>query len=401
MKITAVVAEYNPFTSGHAYHVRKIREETRADAVIAVMSGSFTQRGDAAIADEYLRAETACRCGVDAVLELPLVYSLSPAERFAWGAVKMLSRIKEIECLSFGSECGNLALLEKAAELSLNEPAELSAAVKAGLDRGTAYPKAYAEAVAEFSENREEYRGVGELYGGPNNVLAIAYVTAAKKIGWNVKFHTVKRVGANYGDRNLDCAYPSAAAVRESVYSGKTDETATAVPKESYEMLAKFHGSADALGDMILYKLKSTDANDILSVQGFDTKDGLNNRLKSAAETASSYAEYLDNAKSKNYTMARIKRLSLSVLLDVTRKLFETASELPPYYNVLAVRKERSAKILSALSYLPNFMTKYSEAAEKADPRLTPLIELDRKAQNVLSVVNREKRSDRVMRVVE
>lgn len=131
------------------------------------------------------------------------------------------------------------------------------------------------------------------------------------------------------------------------------------------------------------------------------TKDGLNNRLASAADASSTYSEYLDNAKSKNYTMARIKRLSLSVLLGVTRELFETASELPPYYNVLAVRKERSAEILSALSYLPNFMTKYSEATEKADPRLLPLIELDRKAQNVLSVVNREKRSDRVMRVVE
>lgn len=401
MKFTAIVAEYNPFTAGHAYHLKKVREETGADAVVALMSGSFTQRGDAAIADKYLRAETACRCGIDLVLELPLVYSLSSAEHFAMGAIKTLSAVKEIDCLSFGSECGDVSLIEKAAELSINEPPELSAAIKTRLDCGTAYPRAYAEAVAEFSENREDYRGIAELYGGANNVLAVAYVSAAKKIGWKVKFHTVKRVGANYGNTDARSEYPSAAAVRAAAFEKRIREIENAVPKASYEILSAYRGSPDALGDMILYKMKRTDAIDLLEIRGFDAKDGICNRLKTAAETSSSYAEYLSSAKSKNYTMARIKRLSLCALFDVTQKLFETASELPPYFNVLAVRKERSAEILSALSYLPNFFTKFSDAAKKADPRLLPLTELDAKAQDILSVVNRAARREKVMSVVE
>lgn len=401
MNITAIVAEYNPFTSGHAYHLRKVREEIGADAVISVMSGSFTQRGDAAIADKYRRAAVACRCGIDLILELPLVYTLSPAEHFAYGAVKMLSRIKEIDCLSFGSECGDVTLLEKAAELSVEEPSELSALIKTRLEKGMAYPKAYAEAVSEFSKNREEYRNIARLYDGANNVLAIAYIAAAKKIGWSVKFHTVKRIGANYGDTDSNCEYPSAAAVREAVFSGKLGEIEHAVPKTSYDLLSEYRGSSDALGDMILYKMKQTATVELMTLRGFDAKDGLSNRLKAAAENSSSYAEYLDLAKSKNYTMARIKRLSLCALFGVTQNIFETALELPPYYQVLSVKKERSAELFSALSYLPNFITKHSDAAVKADKHLIPLIELDRNAQDILSIVNRDNRRDRVMIVVE
>lgn len=401
MKITAIIAEYNPFTSGHAFHLGKARAETGADAVISVMSGSFTQRGDSAIADKYLRAATAVRCGVDMVFELPLIYTLSPAEHFAYGAVKMLSEIKEITHLSFGSECGDATLLEKAAELSVSEPEELSLSLKRRLERGTAYPKAYAEAVAEYAETHEEYKNVADIYDGANNVLGISYIAAAKKLGWEVAFHTVKRVGAGYDSTATDTEYPSAAAIREALLAGKLSDVEKNLPPASYELLRAYRGSQDALGDMILYKMKQADGHELLSYRGFNTKDGLNNRLKIAAETSSTYAEYLEKAKTKNYTMARIKRLSVGVLFDLKEEFFQNALTLPPYYHVLAIRKEKAAELLSTLSYLPNFMTKFSDAEKKVDKKLRPLVKLDWKAQGVLSVVNRDTQYNRVMLVVE
>ena len=47
MKIAGIVAEYNPFHSGHAYQIDRTRSEDGGGAthIAAVMSGSFVQRG--------------------------------------------------------------------------------------------------------------------------------------------------------------------------------------------------------------------------------------------------------------------------------------------------------------------------------------------------------------------
>ena len=129
MKTVAIICEYNPFTNGHLRHMLATKEETGADTVICIMSGSFTQRGDAAILDKYQRAEIAGRCGADMVVELPLIYSISPADNFAFGAIKILSVLPDVEYLSFGSECGDTSLLKKAADFladTVEEMAELN-----------------------------------------------------------------------------------------------------------------------------------------------------------------------------------------------------------------------------------------------------------------------------------
>ncbi len=208
-------------------------------------------------------------------------------------------------------------------------------------------------------------------------------------------------MGAGYDSTATDTEYPSAAAIREALLSGKLAEVRKSMPVASYELLRTYRGSGDALGDMILYKMKQADGRELLSYRGFATRDGLNNRLKIAAETSSTYAEYLDKAKTKNYTMARIKRLSVGVLFDLKEDFFLNALTLPPYYHILAVKKDKAAELLSTLSYLPNLMTKFSDVDKKVDKRLRPLVKLDWKAQGVLSVVNRDTQYNRVMLVVE
>ena len=122
MTIAGIIAEYNPFHNGHEYMIQKVKEETGADYVIAVMSGDFTQRGIPGIADKHTRAKMAVACGADAVFELPVRCSTASAEQFATGAVALLGALSCVDYLAFGSECGNLSDFSKAAELLLTEP---------------------------------------------------------------------------------------------------------------------------------------------------------------------------------------------------------------------------------------------------------------------------------------
>ena len=68
MKVTGIIAEYNPFHKGHEYQIKKARELTDADYVIVVMSGDFTQRGAPALLDKYTRARMALACGADGLM---------------------------------------------------------------------------------------------------------------------------------------------------------------------------------------------------------------------------------------------------------------------------------------------------------------------------------------------
>ena len=112
MNICGIVCEYNPFHKGHLYQLeeskRRLGEET---VTVGVMSGDYVQRGEPAIFSKFARAEAACRCGVNLVVELPLPWSLSSAEGFAAGAVAILSALGCTH-LSFGSESGELEVME-------------------------------------------------------------------------------------------------------------------------------------------------------------------------------------------------------------------------------------------------------------------------------------------------
>ena len=114
-----IVCEYNPFHNGHAYHITRAMQELGADeGVVCVMSGDFVQRGEPAVYSKYARAEAACRCGADLVIELPLPWCLASAEGFARGAVGLLGSIGA-QHLAFGSETGETVELDALAQALL------------------------------------------------------------------------------------------------------------------------------------------------------------------------------------------------------------------------------------------------------------------------------------------
>ena len=135
MRIAGIIAEYNPFHNGHALHIRRTREATGCDYVVACMAGHFTQRGEPALWSKWARARMALASGVDAVFELPALWAVRPADAFARGGVAVLGGLG-CDVLSFGSETADLALLRRLAALRANEPAELSRSIREKLDGG-------------------------------------------------------------------------------------------------------------------------------------------------------------------------------------------------------------------------------------------------------------------------
>jgi predicted nucleotidyltransferase len=396
MKVTAIICEYNPFTNGHLKHLQLAREQTDADTIICIMSGSFTQRGDAAILGKYQRAEIATRLGADMVIELPLIYSISPADNFAYGAVKIIASLPDVNCLSFGSECGDKSLLIKASDFLSNEPTEYKVLLQKFQETGNSFPKARSLALQEYAITNPEYKDIADVLDKPNNVLGISYIQALKKFNLNIDIHTIKRQ-SDYNNLDVNEDFPSASAIRTAIQQGKIKDIKDSVPSYTYNLLESYNTRGTSLGDLCLFKLK--DISGYALENYYDVNGGLHNRLKLAASTAVSYEQFLENAKTKKFTMARIKRISLYALFDITKDMYTEICELPTYIHILALNKLRKDVLVSVHNNCENVLNRYSDI-DKVDKRLRPYIKLDFKAQGCLNIINRSENYEKAMLLI-
>ena len=188
MKIAGVICEYNPFHSGHAYHLAETRAQTGCDYIVVCMAGSYVQRGTAACLSKWTRAEMALRSGADAVLELPALYALRTADVFARGGVHILNGVGA-DVLSFGSETAELELLERIATLREREPESVSSAIQRGLAEGKSHARAQGEAIAEALGVKPA------LLERPNLILATEYLRAIRALNASIQPFAVERVG--------------------------------------------------------------------------------------------------------------------------------------------------------------------------------------------------------------
>lgn len=399
MKTTAIICEYNPLTNGHVKHLELAREETKADTILCVMSGSFTQRGDAAIADKYLRAEQAILHGADIVIELPTIYAISPADNFAFGAIKTISSFPDVQYISFGSETGDIAMLTKAAKLLSDEPKEYKDIFQSMLKEGVSFPKARSLALQKYAESNPEYSYLSTILDSPNNVLGISYISAAKKLNLKVKFHTIKRQGSDYNSDDIEETFSSATAIRKALEEGRLEDIKNQVPSSTFEMLKEYKPRDNALGSMMLFKLKTISGFDLEKY--YDVTGGIHNRLKIAATNAINIEQALSQAKTKNYTMARLKRICLYALFDITQEDYSAALLCPPYCQILAIKSNRREDILPELNKTcKNILTRYSDVSN-VDKSLRPMIRLDFTAQGTLSIANKVNYLNKKMLIVE
>jgi len=373
MTIAAIIAEYNPFHNGHEYMIQKVKEETGADYVIAVMSGDFTQRGIPGIADKHTRAKMAVSCGADAVFELPVRFATASAEQFATGAVALFNALSCVDYLCFGSEYGKLSDFTKATELLLHEPEDFQRAIQKNLLEGLSYPKAFALAVKESGAASDIEP---ELLEKPNNLLGLEYLKAIKKLASSIKPHTITRTGTGYHDEHTAFSndsgtlIASASAIRAALSkeAGSIAAAQPLLPAESYRIFAESYGISApvTLNDFSLLLSARIAAETKDSLADFlDVPKELADRIYRFRDEFMPFTELIEAIKHKQYTYARINRALVHILLGLKEQTpaEDITAPLVPYARLLAMKKSASPlmKEIKAHATIP-VITKPAEA---------------------------------------
>ena len=233
MKIVGLIAEYNPFHNGHQYHIEKAKEITGADAVIVVMSGNFVQRGAPAIMPKHLRAEMALSTGASLVIELPVCYATGTAEQFAYGAVSILNSLGSVDAICFGSECGDIHLLNDLTEILCKESNEYKESLQKYLRSGLSFPLARQKAIEEVYPSQ----GFSDILEQPNNILGIEYLKALYRLNSKIKPYTIQRISSQYHDVELQKEFSSATALRQTISNGDFTNLVGQVPSDCMTLL--------------------------------------------------------------------------------------------------------------------------------------------------------------------
>ena len=386
--ILGIVSEYNPFHNGHLHHLNYSKQITKSSFTIAVMSGNFMQRGDTALVDKWTRAEMALKAGIDLVIELPTLYAISSAENFADGAVKILNSLGVVDYISFGSEIGEIAPLNDVASILYKEPKEFSNLISRQLKSGLSYARARELAVSMYFGSSKKYK---EVLENPNNILGIEYLKALKKHRSSIQPITVKRDYSDYNSKNVKNGIASATAIRTMLEQNKNIHYV--VPYETYELMEQKQENREIVANLsvfekeILYTLRKMTVQEIATLP--DVSEGLEYRIKEAANISNNLETLLYNIKTKRYAETRIRRILLYALLGIKQKDINMSKRVTPYIRILAFNKH-GKRIISAIG-ANNPKLKIIVSLKKfmetnIDPNLKNMISKDILATNIYTL---------------
>ena len=426
MTAAFIIAEYNPFHRGHEYHIAKTREELAPDAMVCVMSGHFTQRGSASVADKWARARMALHAGADIVLELHPVYACSSAEGFARGALKTAACLTEAGgWLSFGAECTDTGLLSEFAQILRDEPVQYKALLGSALGSGKSYAAARQEALADYypgisapisTPAAKSRSTLTAILKAPNNILAIEYIRAINTYGLPFTPHAIPRIGRRSTEahdaniRTQDAinrasdGYAGASEIRgmlrekygehgngcdwrrsnSNTCQAKIED---ALPQYSVALLnAEFSMGRGPVFDEHFYpQLKTIFLREAPEyARAFaDVSEGLENRLYKAMLASSCYGGLISLAGSRRYPDSRIRRILTRILLGYKAGVLGTldVESGPPYLRVLGFSAAGRKLLASAKASVP-VITNY-KALRRADPRSKEFMRLEARATDI------------------
>lgn len=401
MRVIGIIAEYNPFHNGHEYLIKKAREavnDPRA-IVMVVMSGPITQRGEVSIAPKHVRTKMALSCGADVVLELPFTFACAPSERFAWGAVELLYRTGVVTDIAFGVDSDNFELIDKIASIDFEADEKYVEALKTGLADGMSYPSARAKAIAQVFETENKDELLNTLHSS-NSILALDYLRAIKKLKKNFNIIPVRRIGADYNDSDVTNKFPSATGLREIISKAARSSTICT------DLFMKLNGlmpdaSIGALLEGLSFNKfaipdREAHIRNVLNriSQGDLSKyaymgDSLDAYLmNSIAKVRSSECSYDDIQKllnTKHFTMPRINRAIISMMVGQTEEFIGEAKHVP-YIRVLGFNKDGRycLKIMGKTARVPvlHNCSDYREIESSVDDVTNRVFELDMRANN-------------------
>ena len=349
--VLGIICEYNPFHNGHLYHLNETKRITNSDYSVAVISGNFTQRGEPSIVSKWKKTEMALHCGVDLVVELPTIYSISSAENFSYGATQILNSLDVVDYLAFGSECGDISILDDIVDVLIKEPKAYRTLLTHELSTGVSYPKAREKALLMYLGNMRRF---ANILSSPNNILGIEYLKSLKKQNSIIQPITIKRQEAEHNNNMFSSSrFASGSAIRSACISPNIDQLQKYMPENSFYLLedclkkGNFVKDLSAFDKEILYTLRRMSINDIANLP--DVSEGLEYAIKDAANSCNSVVELLTLIDTKRYTKTRLQRIILYSILGITKDDMQLSKKITPYIRVLGFN-ENGKRIISEAS---------------------------------------------------
>lgn len=339
--VLGIIAEYNPFHNGHLYHITESKKMSKSDYTVVIMSGNFVQRGSTSIVNKWIKTEMALKCGADLIIELPTIYSISSAENFAEGAIKLLDSLGIVDILSFGNEYCDISVLDDIANVLYKEPKEYSVLLGRELQKGLSFPKAREKALMLYLNDIRRYANV---LSSSNNILGIEYLKALKRTKSIIQPLAINRNSVSYNSNEISNGFASATTIRELVKKRDFIEISKVMPEASFNLLKDSISKGHYVTDIsifekeILYKFRTMNTEEIANLP--DVNEGLDIVLKKAANSCNTLTEFFKNAKTKRFTQTRLQRICLYALLGITEKDMQISKKTTPYVRVLGFNQK-------------------------------------------------------------
>ncbi|MEC5422801.1 nucleotidyltransferase [Virgibacillus sp. C22-A2] len=391
MKACGLIVEYNPFHNGHMYHIQEAKKISNADCMIAVMSGSFLQRGEPAVIDKFHRAQAALQSGIDIVLELPYPFAVQSSNLFAKGSVQTLFEIG-VSSICFGSESGDISNFTTTYKMFKEKETIYQQSLKIFLNKGLSFPEASKQAYMEIGLTPSTMD-----LTQPNNILGFSYVKAILDKELPITPLTIKRSSSNYHDDTITSSIASATSIRKELISVNhaSPQIARTVPEETYRQLLLYKHAAsiwhswEHYFSLVHYRVMTMSVDELAAINGVD--EGLEYRIKKTAIKATSFNEWIQAIKTKRYTWTRLQRMFVHILTNTKKTDMEIAKNTStvPYVRLLGLTKNGQA-------YLNTIKKEMSvPIISKISRNKIPMLSIEEKASNayysILSPVKQQK----------
>lgn len=378
MKACGLIVEYNPFHNGHVYHIQKAKVASDADCMIAVMSGSFLQRGEPAIIDKFHRAKAALNCGIDIVIELPYAFAVQNSDLFAKGSVQSLHEIGA-SSICFGSESGDVSNFITNYEIFKEKETFYKKTLKYYLGVGLSFPEASKYAYQKIGLTDQDID-----LSKPNNILGFSYVKTILDNSLPMKALTIKRTNNNYHDKHITSSIASATSIRNKLFKNDsiTTEVKSTIPEATINQLQLYKNVAgtwhtwEKYFQLLHYRVMTMSMEELAAIHGVD--EGLEYRIKKTGKEATSFGDWVRAIKTKRYTWTRLQRMFVHILTNTTKEDMKSIKEdtSVPYIRLLGLTE-------TGKTYL-NFQKKQMgvPSISKLSSNMHPMLSQEERATN-------------------
>lgn len=378
MSITGIISEYNPFHNGHKYLIQKHKENFPDSYFIAVMSGNFTQRGEIALVDKWQRAKLAVANGIDLVIELPFVFAVRSAQYFAKGGIDLLHKLHCVDTICFGSEYTNEKELTFIAQTSQSE--KFQQMLKNKLADGQSYAAVTSEVLSNLTNISED------ILKAPNTILGIEYLKANLNLEKPLTVNIIQRMKAEHNDLNYQEKFASGTAIRHSLYTNNSNfsKLKQVVPDETYFLLQEIHQTQDLphldyLFTNLISKLRLAKLDELTKIYGI--REGLEYKLLKTANEAINLQDFFQKLKSKRYPLTNLQRLTLYLLLNITKDLIQRFDDTGALYARVLAFNDKGTELLKQMKKNASIpiitkTTSYLDSKKRCQQKLTTFEEM-------------------------